>query len=97
MCSQEKQQDDTQSSPAGKLGGVRKLERGENNQISDHRYFEKVFKKLRKKLNLAVEAPVIGIAALKTNALIWGLFMSTTMKAAIHLRTFRFSSISLRS
>ena len=37
-------------------------------QISDHRYFEKVFKNLREKLNLAEEAPVIGIEALKTNS-----------------------------
>ena len=54
-------------------------------QISDHQYLERVFKNLRKKLNLAEDAPVIGIEALKTNVLIWGLFMSTTMKAAIHL------------
>ena len=54
-------------------------------QISDHRYLEKVFKNLRKKLNLAGDAPVIGIEASKTNVLIWGLFMSTTVEAAIHL------------
>ena len=40
-------------------------------QISDHRYLEKVFKNLRSKLNLAEEAPVIGIGALKTNVLLW--------------------------
>ena len=38
------------------------------------------------KLNLAEDAAVIGIEALKTNVLICGLFKSTTMKAAIHLR-----------
>ena len=54
-------------------------------QISDHRYLEKVFKNLRKKLNLVEEAPIIGIEALKTNVWTWGLFMSTLMKAAIHL------------
>ena len=53
-----------------------------NMQISDHRYLEKVFKNLRQKLNLAEEAPILG---LKANVLIWGLFMSGTMKAAIHL------------
>ena len=42
-----------------------------NMQISDHRYREKVFKNLLKKLNLAGDAPVIGIEALKTNVLIW--------------------------
>ena len=46
-----------------------------NMQISDHRYLEEVFNK----------APAIGIEALKTNVLIWGLFMSTTTKASIHL------------
>jgi len=37
------------------------------------------------KLNFAEEAPVTGVEALKTNVLMWGLFTSTTMKAAIHL------------
>ena len=76
---------------------TRKLERGDdiqiertrlelhNMQISDHRYLEKVFKKLRKKLKIAEEAPVLGIEALKTNDLIWGFFLSTTTKAAVHL------------
>ena len=104
--SQERQQDDTQSSSTRKLGrsgelassaSMRKLKRGEdiqigmslmefhNMQISDHRYHEKVFKNLRKKLNLAGEAPVLGIQAWKTNVLSWGFFMSTTIKAAVHL------------
>ena len=75
----------------------RQLERGEdiaigrskmefhNMQIFDHRYLEKVSKKVRKILNFAEEAPVLGVEALKTNVLMWRLFMSTTMKAAIHL------------
>ena len=75
----------------------RQLERGEdipigrskmefhNMQISDHRYLEKVFKNVRKKLNLAEVAPALGVEALKTNVLIWGLLMSTTTKAAVHL------------
>ena len=50
-----------------------------------YRYLEKVFKNLRQKLNLAEEAPVLGIEALKTNVLIWGLFKLTTVKAAVHL------------
>ena len=37
-------------------------------QISDHKYLEKVFQSLRKKLNLAEEAPLL---ELKTNVLIW--------------------------
>ena len=84
------------SGESASSANTRKLERGDiqigrtrlefhNLQISDHRYLEKVFKDPRKKLNLAEEAPVIGIEALKTNVLIWGLFMSTTMKAAVHL------------
>ena len=56
-----------------------------NMQISDHRYLERVSKNLRKKLHLAEDAPVIGIEALKTNVLICGPLMSTTMKAAMHL------------
>ena len=48
--------------------------------ISDHRHLENGFKNLRQILNLAEEAPVLD---LKTNALIWGLFVSTTMKAAV--------------
>ena len=75
-------------------GSTRNLVRGDDNQIertrfefhnlqiSDHRYLEKVFKNLRPKLNLAEEAPVL---ALKTNVLILGLFMSTTMKASVPL------------
>ena len=73
---------------------TRKLERGDdiqiarrrleihNMQVSDHRYLEKVFKNLRQKLNLAEEARVL---ELKTSVLIWRLFVSTTMKAAVHL------------
>ena len=51
-------------------------------QISDYRYLENVLKNLLSNLNLAEDAPPIGIEALKTNILNWGLFMSTTMKAA---------------
>ena len=53
-----------------------------NLQVSDHQYLEKVFKNLRQKLNLIEEAPVLD---LKTNVLILGLFMSTTLKASVHL------------
>ena len=41
---------------------------------------KKVFKNLRQNLNIAEEAP---IADLKTNVLIWGLLMSTTMKTSV--------------
>ena len=101
LCSQERQQDDTlpgRRDEPSSSDSARKLERGEdiqigrsetefhNMQISDHRYLEKVFKNLRKKLNLAEEAPVIGVEALKTNVLIWGLPMSTTTNVTIHLK-----------
>ena len=36
-------------------------------------------------MNFEEVAPIIGIEALKTNVLIWGLFLSTTMEASIHL------------
>ena len=36
-------------------------------------------------MNLAEDARLLGIEALKTSVLILGLFMSTTMKAAIHM------------
>ena len=52
-------------------------------QISDHRYLEKVFKNLRQ-VESGRKATVLN---LKTNELIWGFLMSTTMKAAFHLGT----------
>ena len=51
-------------------------------QISDCRYVDNVFENLRQKLSLMENADVLNE---KTNVLIWGLFMSTTMKASIHL------------
>ena len=81
------------SGESASSASTRKLVRGEDNQIertrlefhnmqiSDHRYREQVFKNLRQKLNLAEDAPVLD---LKTKVLIWGLFMSTTMEAAVH-------------
>ena len=53
----------------------RKVMEFHNMQVSDFRYLEKVLKNLRKKLNFAEEAPIIGIEALKTNVVIWGLFL----------------------
>ena len=53
-----------------------------NMQISDYRYVGKVFKNLRQKLTLSEDAQVLD---LKTNVLIWGLFVSTTMKASVHV------------
>ena len=77
MYSQERQKDDTQFSSIRLLGRrdessvrFRKLERGEDIQFG--RSLEKVFKNLQKNMNLAGDAPVIGIEALKINVLIWG-------------------------
>ena len=45
-------------------------------------YVEKIFTHLRRKLNRTEDDEMFD---LKTNVLIWGLFMSTTMKSATHL------------
>ena len=60
---------------------TRKLERGDDFQIGRTRWefdnmqvsdsLKKVFKNVRQKLNLAGEAPILVIEALKTNVLIW--------------------------
>ena len=63
--------------------GRRKLE-FPNMQISNSGYLEKVFKNIKKKVNLAEDAPPLGIQAHTTNILIWGIFMSASMKAVIH-------------
>ena len=51
-------------------------------QICDYQYVEKVFENLPQKLNHSRDAQVLNE---KTNALIWGLFLSATMKASVHL------------
>ena len=53
-----------------------------NLQVTDYGYVERVFTNLRRKLNGTEDDEMFH---LKTNVLIWGLFMSTTMKSAIHL------------
>ena len=54
-------------------------------QISKHQFLGKVVQNLQKKLGITENSPKFGIEAIKTNVLMWGLFMSSTMKAAIHL------------
>ena len=51
-----------------------------NVQISDCRYVDKVFENLRQKLHLR-----FCILDAKTNVLMWGLLMSTTMESSVHL------------
>ena len=53
-----------------------------NLQVTDYGYVEKVFTNLRRKLNRTEDDEMFD---LKTNMLIWGLLMTTTMKSAIHL------------
>ena len=104
MYSQERQQNDAQTSNTRKTGrrdesaqppagkslrngevhpcGRRKLEFPKM-QISNSAYLEKVVKNI-KKVNLAEDAPPLGIQAQTTNILIWGMLMSASMKAVIH-------------
>ena len=53
-----------------------------NMQISEYRYVERVFKNLRPLLNRSQNVQMLD---LKTYVLIWGLFLSTTMKASSSL------------
>ena len=45
----------------------------------------KVFQPLQKKLGITSGYSTFAMEATKTNVLIWGSFMSSSMKAAIHL------------
>ena len=56
-----------------------------NMRISNHQYLTKVFQHLQKKLGITTGHSTFAIEAINTNVLIWGLFMSSSMKAAIHL------------
>ena len=99
--SQERNEDNPRRGSCGKLqrgsvcdssGSFGKLQRGVENQlertrldyhnmqISDYRYVEKVFEKLRQRLRL-----ISCTLDAKTNVLIWGLFVSTTIKSPVHL------------
>ena len=53
-----------------------------NLQVTDYEYVEKVFKNLRHKLCRSKNNETFD---LNTYVLLWGLFMSTTMKSAVHL------------
>ena len=53
-----------------------------NLQVTDYGYVEKVFTNLRRKLNRNEKDEMFDLT---TIVLIWALFMSTTMKSAIHL------------
>ena len=87
MYSQEGQQNDAQTSNTRKQGEETNLQL--NPQLETvcarERSLAKVFKNKRGKVNLAGDAPTLGIQAHKTNLLIWCMFMSASMKAAIHV------------
>ena len=53
-----------------------------NLHISDNQNLEKVFTNVRHKLNRSEDDQIVDQ---KANVLIWRLFLSTTMKAAVHL------------
>ena len=53
-----------------------------NPQVSYSLYIEKVLKTLRQKLNCSENDKMLDM---NTNVLIWGLFMSTTKKASVHV------------
>ena len=55
-----------------------------NMQISDYRYLENVFKNLRKRLNLAQDAPLTGIQALKTKRIDLGLYVDNNERSHSH-------------
>ena len=57
----------------------------QNVQISDLGHLEKVFKKIKGKVIIAEDAPPLWIDAFKTNTLICGMFVSASVKAAIHI------------
>ena len=54
-------------------------------QMLDSGQLEKVCKNIEKQVNLAEDAPPLGIQAHNTNILIWRKFMSASMKASIHM------------
>ena len=82
------------SGESASSASTRKPVRGDDNQSKGQGWhstkctsptidtLEQVFKNLLQKLNLAEEAPTLD---LKANVLIWKLFMSTKMKASVHL------------
>ena len=54
-------------------------------RISTHQYLTKVFQHLQINLGITAGYSTFAMEAMKTNVLIWGLFMSSSMKAAIRL------------
>ena len=56
-----------------------------NVEIADFNYVSRVFQFLTKKLGIPEGKELFATEASKTNIMMWGWFMSSTMKEAIHL------------
>ena len=56
-----------------------------NMKITDYQYLSNVFQFRQQKLGIKTGCVTFGIEATKTNILMWGLLMSSSMRAAIHL------------
>ena len=57
----------------------------QNMKYANHQYMTKVFHFLQKKFGFTAGFSTFALEALKTNVLISGMFMSSSMKAAVHL------------
>ena len=57
----------------------------QNMKFTNHQFRKKIFHFLQKKLGITEAYSTFSLVALKTNALIWRLFVASSMKAAIHL------------
>ena len=57
----------------------------QNMKYTNHQYMTKVFRFMQKKLGITAGYSTFALEALKTSVLIWGMFMSSSMKAASHL------------
>ena len=58
----------------------------QNMKYTNHQYMTKVFRFVQKKLGITAGYSTFSMEALNTNVLIWGTFMCSSKKAAIHLR-----------
>ena len=83
------QKDQTQIKSEENPPGTRKLAacspEFRNMEYTNHRFMDKIFQKLEKKLGMSAINATFSMDAYKTNVLTWGLFSASSMKAAIHL------------
>ena len=54
-------------------------------KYTNEQYMTKIFQFLQKKLGITAGYSTFSMEASQTNMLIWSMFMSSSMKAAIHL------------